>query len=188
MVAHEFKNLTLPHLDAVYRLALQWTRRPELACELVQETYLNAQRAYRGSPQESWLVRPRLFKILLQTISRRLGTTEPDADRREETRETEALRATRDDASPPRCPEILNGELDDERLRKTIASLPMDCQSMLLLWGVEKMTYREIAEIEDTTVETAMKRLHDARELLAERLTNRDGDPPDHISNPPPEA
>ncbi|MHC4989789.1 MAG: sigma factor-like helix-turn-helix DNA-binding protein [Planctomycetota bacterium] len=41
---------------------------------------------------------------------------------------------------------------------------------MLLLWGVEGLKYREIAEIERVPIGTVMSRLHRARAILAEQL------------------
>ncbi len=45
MERQRFDNLALEHLDAVYRLAMQLTRHPSEASDLVQETYLKALRA-----------------------------------------------------------------------------------------------------------------------------------------------
>jgi len=41
---------------------------------------------------------------------------------------------------------------------------------VLLLWGVEGLKYREIAEIQDIPIGTVMSRLHRARGILAEEL------------------
>lgn len=45
MIRHEFENLALEHLDAVYRMAMQLARHPDEAADLVQDTYLRALRA-----------------------------------------------------------------------------------------------------------------------------------------------
>ena len=41
-----FETLALPHLPALYRLALRLTGRPQDAEDLVQETYIKALRAF----------------------------------------------------------------------------------------------------------------------------------------------
>ncbi len=54
-----FLDATLPHLDAVYRVARHAGGDPQLADDLVQETYLHAYAAFdghRGESTRSWLV------------------------------------------------------------------------------------------------------------------------------------
>ena len=41
---------------------------------------------------------------------------------------------------------------------------------MLLLWSVEGLKYREIAEIQEIPIGTVMSRLHRARSILAGQL------------------
>ena len=67
--------------------------------------------------------------------------------------------------------ESLDWEHVDERLKVAIESLRPEYRSVLLLWGVEGMKYREIADIQDIPIGTVMSRLHRARAMLAEQLT-----------------
>jgi len=60
----------------------------------------------------------------------------------------------------------------DERLKLAIEQLKPEYRSVLLLWGVEGMKYREIAMIHDVPIGTIMSRLHRARSLLAEQLAD----------------
>ena len=58
----------------------------------------------------------------------------------------------------------------DGRLKSAIETLRPDYRTVLLLWGVEGLKYREIAEIVDVPIGTVMSRLHRARSTLAAQL------------------
>ena len=64
----------------------------------------------------------------------------------------------------------LEWEHVDERLKSSIRQLRPEYRSVLLLWGVEGMKYREIAEIQDIPIGTVMSRLHRARMELARKM------------------
>ena len=59
----------------------------------------------------------------------------------------------------------------DDRLKAAIDRLKPEYRSVLLLWGVEGLKYREIADIQDVPIGTVMSRLHRARTILSEELT-----------------
>ena len=67
--------------------------------------------------------------------------------------------------------ESLAWEHVDQRLKASIAQLRPEYRSVLLLWGVDGMKYREIAEIQEIPIGTVMSRLHRARSILAKQLT-----------------
>ena len=58
----------------------------------------------------------------------------------------------------------------DEPLKRTIENLQPQYRVVLLLWGVEGMKYRQIAEVEDIPIGTVMSRLHRARGILGQQL------------------
>jgi RNA polymerase sigma-70 factor (ECF subfamily) len=58
----------------------------------------------------------------------------------------------------------------DDRLKAAIERLKPDYREVLLLWGVEGMKYREIADILGIPIGTVMSRLHRARSILTEEL------------------
>ena len=63
----------------------------------------------------------------------------------------------------------------DDRLKKAIEELKDDYREVLLMWGVDGLKYREIAEILEVPIGTVMSRLHRARKLLADRLLEDPG-------------
>lgn len=89
-----------------------------------------------------------------------------------------------DDPSPPESeplqleatlpPAWELGALDwdtvDERLKRSIDSLPDEYRQVLLLWSVHEMKYREIAQMLDVPIGTVMSRLFRARRLLSDAL------------------
>ena len=60
----------------------------------------------------------------------------------------------------------------DERLKAAVDDLRPEYRSILLLWSVEGLKYREIAEIQDIPIGTVMSRLHRARAILAHELAD----------------
>lgn len=176
MDRQEFERLALEQLDAVYRMALLLTRRPDEASDLVQETYLRALRSAARFEDRGGGVRPWLFTILHNAHNTR---------RRRESRAPLAVQEffSADDAAlapgdPPPAWDLrsLDWEHVDQRLKAAIDQLSPESRVILLLWGVEGFKYREIAEILELPIGTVMSRLHRARRVLAEALADVMGD------------
>jgi RNA polymerase sigma-70 factor (ECF subfamily) len=66
----------------------------------------------------------------------------------------------------------MNWEDVEQRLKMAIAELPLPYRTVFLLWAVEELKYREIAEIIELPVGTVMSRLHRARTQLASRVAD----------------
>ncbi|HLO41595.1 MAG TPA: sigma factor-like helix-turn-helix DNA-binding protein, partial [Phycisphaerales bacterium] len=58
----------------------------------------------------------------------------------------------------------------DDRLKRAIDRLSPEFREVLLLWSVEQLKYREIAEILNVRIGTVMSRLFRARQFLADAL------------------
>jgi RNA polymerase sigma-70 factor (ECF subfamily) len=164
-----FDKMALEHLDAVYRMAMQLARRPDEAADLVQETYLKAIRVAEGFQEKGGGIRPWLFKILHNVFysQRDRAKRQPAA--------VDEINAAGTGPSPDEPGPAWNlAEMDwehvDARLKQAIESLRPEYRSILLLWGVEGMKYREIAEIQEIPIGTVMSRLFRARSILAEQL------------------
>jgi len=165
-----FEPLALAHLDAVHRMAMQLARRPDDAADLVQETYLKALRACGTFEERGAGIRAWLFKILHNVFFSRL---------RQDKRGPSPVPDFRDDAVDQPGPgepvpawnlASLDWDQVDDRIRVALDGLRPEYRSILLLWGVEGIKYREIAEIQNIPIGTVMSRLHRARAILAAQL------------------
>lgn len=165
-----FEQQALGHLDSVYRLAMQLARNPDDAADLVQETYYKAIRVCDVFEERGGGMRPWLFRILHNVFYSR---------KRRDRRAPVAMHELHDESSNGPGPDeplpawdlaTLNWDHVDGRMRLAIDQLRPEYRSVLLLWGVEGMKYREIAEIQGIPLGTVMSRLHRARAILAAEL------------------
>lgn len=58
----------------------------------------------------------------------------------------------------------------DERLVRALDGLSAEYQVVLMLWAVDGLSYKEIAEAIDIPIGTVMSRLHRARQRLSDQL------------------
>jgi RNA polymerase sigma-70 factor (ECF subfamily) len=170
----EFEEVALPHLDALFNLALNLTRNRKDAEDLVQEGYLRAYRffdSYRpGTHIKAWL-----FRILRNTfINRyRAAKARPEAvdfDKIEAVYErivTEDHQTRNPQLSPE--DQVLH-EVMDEKVQKALADLPEEYRTVVMLALVEDMAYKEIAETLSIPIGTVMSRLHRGRKHLQTAL------------------
>lgn len=166
----EFEAKAMEHMDALYRMAFHLSRRAEDAADLVQDTYLKALRSSarfeeRGGGMKSWLmtILHHTFYTRVKRAARGPALVEEfyDADDRE-----------RIPDEPPPAWDLKSFDPDhiDERLKHALEELSDEHREVLLLWGVEGLKYREIAEITGVPIGTVMSRLHRARKTLADSL------------------
>jgi RNA polymerase sigma-70 factor (ECF subfamily) len=58
----------------------------------------------------------------------------------------------------------------DQQLVRAIDALATEYQVVLMLWAIEEMSYKEIADAVGIPIGTVMSRLHRARQKLSEQL------------------
>ena len=58
----------------------------------------------------------------------------------------------------------------DERVKHAIDDLDPRYRDVLLLWAVEGLKYREVADVLDVPLGTVMSRLYRARAVLSKKL------------------
>lgn len=156
-------------MDSVYRMAMHLSRHPDEASELMQETYLKAFKAEGRFELGDRGVRPWLFKILHNNFYTRY-----QKKKREPTIADDLIQnsvPSELDHPPPAWDlEHMDWEQVDDRLKNAIDELPEHYREVLLLWAVEGLKYREVAEVLDVPLGTVMSRLYRARSILSEKL------------------
>jgi len=169
-----FEEEALPHLDAVYRFALRLSGAPDLAEDLVQETFLRAYRSWdqytRGTRAKSWL-----FTICRNVFLRGRERTQ---------RHDEILAESADRSGPGPNPvnpvwvSVLGVDpegaffesLVDDQIVRAIDDLPEEYRTAVVLSDVEGLPYADIAELTDVPVGTVKSRLFRGRRRLQRAL------------------
>lgn len=169
MKSEEFRQLALAEMDAVYRMAMHLVRQPDDAADLVQETYLRALAAEATFELRDRGIRPWLFKILHNAFFTRIDKERRAPSLAEDLR-TETVAAELDEEPPAWDLASLDWEQVDERLKAAIGALDERYREVLLLWAVEGLRYREIADVLDVPLGTVMSRLYRARAILSQEL------------------
>lgn len=178
MERDRFEKLAIGQMDAVYRLSMRLARRPEEADELVQEVYARAFRPKtiarfedqsEGKDPEgsmrSWLfaICHNVFYTRIKRESRQPTSVEGFYG--------ESSKETMPDEAPPVFDlASMDWEQVDGRLKAAIEDLKPDYREVLLMWGIEGLKYRQIAEILEVPIGTVMSRLHRARKLVTDAL------------------
>jgi RNA polymerase sigma-70 factor, ECF subfamily len=158
-----FDEEALPHLDALYRVALRLTADPTLAEDLVQDTMLKAYRSWRqyrsGTNAKGWLL-----TILRNTFINdyRRRKHEPIA-MDVEAAEPRALYRSIQETDPEGA---FFSQIVDDKVLEAVDSLPTEFREVLALSDIEGMSYAEIAETLQIPVGTVKSRLFRARRHL----------------------
>jgi RNA polymerase sigma-70 factor (ECF subfamily) len=166
----EFEEVALPHLDALFNLALNLTHNRKDAEDLVQEAYLRAFRffdSYRpGTHIKAWL-----FRILRNTFINRYRAAkarpeEVDFDKidgaYEQMVDDEFLRTH--GAQDPESAVMVG--VPDEAVQQALVALPEEYRSVVIMALVEEMSYKEISGALSIPMGTVMSRLHRGRKQL----------------------
>ncbi|MBD3349470.1 MAG: sigma-70 family RNA polymerase sigma factor [Candidatus Eisenbacteria bacterium] len=166
-----FDFLVEKYKDIVYAVAYRFAHDPDLALDLAQDSFI---RAYRGiksfkgrSSFSTWLYRVTMNTCIDYT-RRRNRSVEPQTVPEEvaEYADTEPVEPG-GDRSPDDL--ALSGELG-EKIQEAIDSLPEYHKSVFVLYEIEGMSYKEIAEVVGCSIGTVMSRLHYARKKLQKML------------------
>ncbi|WP_428938218.1 RNA polymerase sigma factor [Fontivita pretiosa] len=163
----EFDRLALEHLDMLYRVSRRLTQDAAKADDLVQETYLRAFRARDDFELQQFGIRPWLVRIMHNVHFSR-SQREKRQPVAVDDAHLERVAGNESAAGVPLDPGSFEGM--DQRLVKAIEELPIEYQTVLLLWAIEEFSYKEIADAVGVPIGTVMSRLHRARARLSQKL------------------
>lgn len=164
-----FETHVVPHLDLVYRTALMLSDDEVEAEDLAQETFTRAYASFDRFELRHFGPRPWLLRILYNVFSsargrrRRAPTLLDDVDFDHFADELESGPA-------PFADDAIDWDQFDDEVKLAMAELPPDYRSVLLLWAIEGLAYREIADVCGCPLGTVMSRLYRARQLLGKQL------------------
>ncbi len=163
----QFDAEALPHLDALYRVALRLTSDPSQAEDLVQDTMLKAYRAWRqyrpGTNARGWLLTILRNTFINDYRRRKLEPVATDI----EAVEPHALYRHVEEVDPEGA---FFSQIVDDKVLEAVDALPPDFREVLVLSDMEGMSYGEIAEALHIPVGTVKSRLFRARRQLQTAL------------------
>ena len=168
LASEEFEKLALEQLDTLYRVARRLTRDATAAEDLVQETCLRALRGRASFELQEYGIRPWLLRIM-----HNLHFSRATRDKRQPPSvEQEQLEATAAGEGNDVPLPIGAGSFEgmDEHLVHALDQLPDEYREVMMLWAVEELSYKEIADAVGVPIGTVMSRLHRARKKLADQL------------------
>jgi RNA polymerase sigma-70 factor (ECF subfamily) len=162
-----FEAEALPHLDAVFRVAIRLANDESRAEDLTQETMLKAYRSWHqfrpGTNAKAWLLTILRNTFINEYRKTKRAGKEVDIDAIEPFTVFHDLHH----ADPEGA--FFAKIVDDEVLR-AIDALPEEFRETLVLSDVEGLTYAEISQVTGVPVGTVKSRLFRARQALQREL------------------
>lgn len=166
-----FNNEFMPHVNSMYNFAYRLTLDEDDAKDLLQDTYLKAYRFIdsfqKGTNAKAWL-----FRILKNSFINdyRKKSKEPS---KVDYQEVESFYNSEDvdrQITPDLRVETLQDMIGDE-ISNALNALDVDFRTVIILCDLEGFKYDEMAKILDIPIGTVRSRLHRARNLLKEKLS-----------------
>ena len=168
-----FERDALVFASPLYAAAMRYTKNPQDAEDLVQDTFIKAFNSFHqfepGTNLKAWL-----YRILTTTF---INTYRKDQRRPqisdgevEDWQIFEAASHTSDQGKS--AEDVVLENLPDGDVKEALASIPEDFRMVVYYADVEGYSYKEIAEIIGTPTGTVMSRLHRGRKLLRAALAD----------------
>jgi RNA polymerase sigma factor (sigma-70 family) len=166
-----FDQEFMPHINSMYNFAYRLTLDPDDAKDLLQDTYLKAFR-FIDSFQQGTNAKAWLFRILKNSFINdyRKKSKEPS---KVDYQEVETYYNSEDvdrQITPDLRVEALQDMIGDE-ISTALNALDVDFRTVIILCDLEGFKYEEMAKILDIPIGTVRSRLHRARNLLKEKLS-----------------
>lgn len=166
-----FERDALAFKNQLYSAAMRYTRNPDDAQDLLQDTYAKAFVSFHqfepGTNLKAWL-----YRVLTTTFinNYRKGQRRPQVtdSELEDWELFESASHTSDQGKSAEV-EVLE-QLPDVDVKRALASIPEEFRMAVYLVDVEGFSYKEAAEIIGIPTGTIMSRLHRGRKQLRELL------------------
>ena len=168
-----FERDALVFMDQLYAAALRYTKNPEDARDLVQDTYLKAFNSFHqfeeGTNLRAWLYRV-LTTTFINTYRKDQRRPQLTSGELEDWQLAQAQSHTSDLGKSAEVEALEN--LPDSDIKRALQEIPEEFRIAVYLADVEGFSYKEIADIVEVPAGTVMSRLHRGRKLLREKLAD----------------
>jgi RNA polymerase sigma-70 factor (ECF subfamily) len=162
-----FERDALAFTNQLYAAALRYTKNPDDARDLVQDTYLKAFASFHqfepGTNLKAWL-----YRVLTTTFINNYRKTQRQPlishAELEDWQIAEAASHTSDQGKSAEV-EALE-KMPDSDVKRALQEIPEEFRMAVYFSDVEGFSYKEIAEILDIPTGTVMSRLHRGRKQL----------------------
>ena len=171
--AKRFESDALQYMNQLYAAALRYTKNPDDAQDLVQDTYAKAYTSFHqfepGTNLKAWL-----YRVLTTTF---INNYRKD-QRRPQTSDGEiedwqlAGAASHTSDQGKSAEDVVLENLPDSDIKRALSDMPEEFRMAVYLADVEGFSYKEIAEIVSVPTGTVMSRLHRGRRILREKLSD----------------
>ena len=168
-----FENEALPHLDALYTMALRLSRNPDDANDLLQETVLRAYRFFHqfesGTNCRAWMLTILFnnFRNGYRKSSREQPASSPEEFERKV--EGESMRTDPAGSNPEA---LLSGQGMEGEVESALESLPTEFREAILLVDVEELSYQEVSGVLNVPIGTVKSRVSRGRAILRDTLAS----------------
>lgn len=168
-----FERDALQYMNQLYAAAMRYTKNPEDAQDLVQDTYAKAYTSFHqfepGTNLKAWLYRV-LTTTFINTYRKEQRRPQTSDSELEDWQLAEASSHTSDQGKSTE--DVVLENLPDSDIKDALAQIPEEFRMVVYLADVEGFSYKEIAEIVGVPAGTVMSRLHRGRKQLREKLTD----------------
>ena len=166
-----FEDEALPHLDALYTMAIRLARNPDDANDLLQETVLRAYRFFHqfesGTNCRAWML-----TILFNNFRngyRKYSREQPASSLEEFERKVEG-ESLRTDPSGSNPEAMLAGQGMEGEIESALKGLRAEFREAILLVDVEELSYQEVSGVLNVPIGTVKSRVSRGRAILRDTL------------------